>query len=220
MDWNYRQDLPPLSQVLRPEQSMLMMDPFYMEVNGVNQWEDMRMKPMMDPAIPEYPFTNVYSVEYPPTVMADYSRSRNTSISSLTTTGTCTPSTSYNAHSDSVSSTTSNNPATPPAVFDPNDLFYASKIFNFVALPGVGTKKRPRRRYNEIERLYACNYPGCTKSYGTLNHLNAHVSMQGHGPKRLPAEFKDMRKQRRKQKREEATRQNANNNNRTVSRPM
>ncbi|KAI8866101.1 hypothetical protein GQ42DRAFT_128220, partial [Ramicandelaber brevisporus] len=54
-------------------------------------------------------------------------------------------------------------------------------------------KKRPRRRYEEVERMYNCNWPGCTKSYGTLNHLNAHVLMQKHGPKRLATEFKEIR---------------------------
>ncbi|TKY85835.1 hypothetical protein EX895_005376 [Sporisorium graminicola] len=68
---------------------------------------------------------------------------------------------------------------------------------------GGASKKRPRRRYDEIERLYPCSWPGCTKSYGTLNHLNAHVAMQKHGPKRSPGEFKDMRKAWRKQKKEE-----------------
>ncbi|CAG8539801.1 5563_t:CDS:2, partial [Gigaspora rosea] len=63
------------------------------------------------------------------------------------------------------------------------------KVYSFVALPGINTKKRPRRRYDEIERHYACNYSGCTKSYGTLNHLNAHVQMQKHGPKRHPSEY-------------------------------
>lgn len=58
--------------------------------------------------------------------------------------------------------------------------------YNFIPLPSQ-PKKRPRRRFEEIERLYDCNYPGCNKAYGTLNHLNAHVSMQKHGPKRLPA---------------------------------
>ncbi len=52
---------------------------------------------------------------------------------------------------------------------------------------GSASKKRPRRRYDEIERLYPCSWLGCTKSYGTLNHLNAHVAMQKHGPKRSPA---------------------------------
>lgn len=58
--------------------------------------------------------------------------------------------------------------------------------YNFIPIPSQ-PKKRPRRRFEEIERLYNCNYPGCNKAYGTLNHLNAHVSMQKHGPKRLPA---------------------------------
>lgn len=47
-------------------------------------------------------------------------------------------------------------------------------------------KKRPRRKFDQIERLYLCGYEGCNKSYGTLNHLNAHVSMQKHGDKRRP----------------------------------
>lgn len=54
------------------------------------------------------------------------------------------------------------------------------KVFSFVSLPGINQPKRPRRRYDEIERLYTCNWQGCAKSYGTLNHLNAHVSMQKH----------------------------------------
>ncbi|KAI7847186.1 hypothetical protein BDC45DRAFT_418001, partial [Circinella umbellata] len=84
----------------------------------------------------------------------------------------------------------------------------SQKVFSFVPIPGVNHKKRPRRKYHEVERLYHCSFPGCTKSYGTLNHLNAHVSMQNHGPKRLPSEFKELRKVWRKQKRErEASRQ-------------
>lgn len=60
------------------------------------------------------------------------------------------------------------------------------KTYSFVALPGNAVKKRPRRRYDEIERLYQCSWPDCNKSYGTLNHLNAHVTMQKHGSKRSP----------------------------------
>ncbi|KAG6810890.1 hypothetical protein H0H92_009920 [Tricholoma furcatifolium] len=85
---------------------------------------------------------------------------------------------------------------------DPN-----SKTYSFVALPGNAVKKRPRRRYDEIERLYQCSFPECNKAYGTLNHLNAHVTMQKHGPKRQPSgsfghssEFKELRKQWRKAK--------------------
>ncbi|KAJ7574460.1 hypothetical protein C8J56DRAFT_802900, partial [Mycena floridula] len=77
-----------------------------------------------------------------------------------------------------------------------------SKTYSFVSLPGNTVKKRPRRRYDEIERLYQCSYPDCTKAYGTLNHLNAHVTMQKHGAKRSPNEFKELRKQWRKAKKE------------------
>lgn len=54
--------------------------------------------------------------------------------------------------------------------------------------------KRPRRRSDQIERYYNCSYQGCTKSYGTLNHLNAHVLLQNHGPRRKPNEFKEIKK--------------------------
>ncbi|CAO3569206.1 unnamed protein product [Mortierella alpina] len=86
-----------------------------------------------------------------------------------------------------------------------------SKVYSFVPLSGVNSKKRPRRRFDEIERLYVCNWGDCEKAYGTLNHLNAHVNMQKHGPKRLPAEFKELRKAWRRHKRaeEEAAKQAA-----------
>jgi hypothetical protein len=62
-----------------------------------------------------------------------------------------------------------------------------SKTYSFVSLPGNAVRKRPRRRYDEIERLYHCSWSGCTKAYGTLNHLNAHIAMARHGSKRTPA---------------------------------
>lgn len=34
--------------------------------------------------------------------------------------------------------------------------------------------------------MYKCGWQGCEKAYGTLNHLNAHVTMQSHGSKRTP----------------------------------
>ncbi|KAI7895909.1 uncharacterized protein EV154DRAFT_412698 [Mucor mucedo] len=92
----------------------------------------------------------------------------------------------------------------------------AEKIYSFVAIPGTNQKKRPRRRYDEIERLYHCKWPACTKAYGTLNHLNAHVSMQKHGPKRHPAEFKEMRKEWRRQKKEREANKKANHPTTTV----
>lgn len=54
------------------------------------------------------------------------------------------------------------------------------KIYSFVPLDVIFQQKRPRKKFNEVERLYACTYLDCTKAYGTLNHLNAHVTMQGH----------------------------------------
>ncbi|KAI8329279.1 hypothetical protein EDC96DRAFT_529509 [Choanephora cucurbitarum] len=109
--------------------------------------------------------------------------SENAMINGFPTTGMgMTP--SYMRRQSSVSSTSSD------------------KAYSFVAIPGTNQRKRPRRRYDEIERLYHCNWPGCTKAYGTLNHLNAHVSMQQHGPKRHPAEFKEMRKEWRRLKKE------------------
>ncbi|KAI5455013.1 hypothetical protein NCC49_002288 [Naganishia albida] len=69
---------------------------------------------------------------------------------------------------------------------------------------GPAHKKRPRRKFDQIERLYLCGHEGCTKAYGTLNHLNAHVSMQKHGQKRRPEEFKEIRAAWRRRKKEEA----------------
>jgi hypothetical protein len=55
---------------------------------------------------------------------------------------------------------------------------------SFVPILGAQQHKRPRRRYEEIERMYKCGWNGCEKAYGTLNHLNAHVTAQSHGQKR------------------------------------
>lgn len=55
-------------------------------------------------------------------------------------------------------------------------------------------KRRRRKRYYEVERFYKCNYPNCTKAYGTLGHLNCHIMRKKHGKKRLPSEFKELRK--------------------------
>ena len=61
-----------------------------------------------------------------------------------------------------------------------------AQVYSFVPIPGAQQHKRPRRRYEEIERMYKCGWNGCEKAYGTLNHLNAHVTMQSHGVKRTP----------------------------------
>lgn len=51
--------------------------------------------------------------------------------------------------------------------------------------------------------MYKCGWNGCEKAYGTLNHLNAHVTMQSHGSKRTPEEFKEIRKEWKARKKEE-----------------
>ncbi|CEJ90602.1 Putative Transcriptional regulator [[Torrubiella] hemipterigena] len=78
-----------------------------------------------------------------------------------------------------------------------------SQVYSFVPIPGAQQHKRPRRRYEEIERMYKCGFQGCEKAYGTLNHLNAHVTMQSHGQKRTPEEFKEIRKEWKARKKEE-----------------
>lgn len=84
-----------------------------------------------------------------------------------------------------------------------------SQVYSFVPIPGAQQNKRPRRRYEEIERMYKCGWNGCEKAYGTLNHLNAHVTMQGHGSKRTPEEFKEIRKEWKARKKEEEAQRKA-----------
>ncbi|CAO1637504.1 unnamed protein product [Sympodiomycopsis kandeliae] len=64
-------------------------------------------------------------------------------------------------------------------------------------------KKRPRRKFGEIDRMYKCGYKGCEKAYGTLNHLNAHVALQSHGVKRNADEFRELRREWRARRKEE-----------------
>ncbi|KAI0804168.1 hypothetical protein GGR55DRAFT_699115 [Xylaria sp. FL0064] len=83
------------------------------------------------------------------------------------------------------------------------------QVYSFVPIPGAQQHKRPRRRYEEIERMYKCGWNGCEKAYGTLNHLNAHVTMQSHGQKRTPEEFKEIRKEWKARKKEEEAQRKA-----------
>ncbi|KAJ5607932.1 hypothetical protein N7537_004551 [Penicillium hordei] len=85
----------------------------------------------------------------------------------------------------------------------------ATTVYSFVPIPGAQQHKRPRRRYEEIERMYKCGWNGCEKAYGTLNHLNAHVTMQSHGAKRTPEEFKEIRKEWKARKKEEEAQRKA-----------
>ncbi|KAH8653420.1 hypothetical protein BX600DRAFT_483129 [Xylariales sp. PMI_506] len=91
-------------------------------------------------------------------------------------------------------------PGTPTSSAPPGR---PAQVYSFVPIPGAQQHKRPRRRYEEIERMYKCGWNGCEKAYGTLNHLNAHVTMQSHGQKRTPEEFKEIRKEWKARKKEE-----------------
>jgi len=95
--------------------------------------------------------------------------------------------------------------ASPAATAGPRP----GQVYSFVPIPGAQQHKRPRRRYEEIERMYKCGWNGCEKAYGTLNHLNAHVTMQSHGQKRTPEEFKEIRKEWKARKKEEENQRKA-----------
>lgn len=57
--------------------------------------------------------------------------------------------------------------------------------------PGeVQRTRRFRRRYYQIYRKYSCLFPGCLKSYGSLNHLNTHIVTKKHGARKSKADFK------------------------------
>ncbi|KIJ32559.1 hypothetical protein M422DRAFT_52796 [Sphaerobolus stellatus SS14] len=56
-----------------------------------------------------------------------------------------------------------------------------------------GSQKRTHRKYDEIEGLYACTWPNCTKAYGTLTHLNTHIGTRKHGHKKKMNEFEAIR---------------------------
>ncbi|KAK7991171.1 C2H2 transcription factor [Apiospora arundinis] len=73
----------------------------------------------------------------------------------------------------------------------------------YVMVHGQHETKRVRRRPEEIDRIYKCGWNDCPKGYGTLNHLNAHVTMQNHGPKRTPDQFKEIRREWKARKKEE-----------------
>lgn len=60
------------------------------------------------------------------------------------------------------------------------------------ANPPPQKHRRFRRRYYQIVRKYKCTYPGCTKRYGLLNHLNTHIVTKKHGLRKSKADFKDV----------------------------
>jgi hypothetical protein len=100
-----------------------------------------------------------------------YSQSRPVSSSRPSTSTTTTTSTQSYPHSSS---------GYPPSSFP----FIPAAPPRTTPETSEGEPRRKRRKYEEIERRYLCGFNGCPKAYGTLNHLNDHVSLQGHGPKR------------------------------------
>ncbi|RPB16982.1 hypothetical protein P167DRAFT_202884 [Morchella conica CCBAS932] len=126
----------------------------------------------------------------------------------------------YNPHGSPTASVSSLSPGGTPVnrnvkqagrkrISDQTAQHPLSQVYSFVPIPGAQQHKRPRRRYEEIERMYKCGYNGCEKAYGTLNHLNAHVTMQSHGVKRTPEEFKEIRKEWKARKKEEEAQRKA-----------
>jgi hypothetical protein len=55
--------------------------------------------------------------------------------------------------------------------------------------------KRMRRKPAEIERKYKCLFPGCTKAYGVLPHLNTHIVDSVHGEKWSKVDYLEASKQ-------------------------
>jgi hypothetical protein len=49
--------------------------------------------------------------------------------------------------------------------------------------------KRFRRKPEEIQRKYKCLFPGCTKAYGELPHLNTHITDSSHGERWVKADY-------------------------------
>jgi hypothetical protein len=49
--------------------------------------------------------------------------------------------------------------------------------------------KRARRKPDEIKRKYKCLFPGCTKAYGELPHLNTHITDSSHGERWMKADY-------------------------------
>jgi hypothetical protein len=47
-----------------------------------------------------------------------------------------------------------------------------------VPIPGAQQRKRPRRRYEEIERMYKCGWGGSEKSHSTSNRHGDNVTTQ------------------------------------------
>lgn len=172
------------------------------EINNRNSDRDVPIDPSIAQSSPTYPPPQNYS-PYPPQhempqyqgqpmahgrpEWAGYYQQPMGYGHSPATTGGAAP--NMVAHVPRPPTVGSAGPASYPQYAHPNSYqggHPLSTVYSFVPIPGAQQHKRPRRRYEEIERMYKCGWNGCEKAYGTLNHLNAHVTMQSHGPKRTP----------------------------------
>ncbi|ODQ80763.1 hypothetical protein BABINDRAFT_126914 [Babjeviella inositovora NRRL Y-12698] len=54
------------------------------------------------------------------------------------------------------------------------------------------SRKRFRRKFSEIDRIFRCTHTGCDKAYGKLNHLNTHIISQKHGEKKTTEEYREL----------------------------
>lgn len=72
--------------------------------------------------------------------------------------------------------------------------------------PAKHKQKRPRRAHALIQRDYPCDWivdgEQCTKAYGTLNHLNSHRKLKGHGQKKTSDDFREVTELRKARKKE------------------
>lgn len=170
--------------------------------NNANSDSDVPIDPSIAQSSPTYPPPHNYSPyppqhdvppQYPGQPMTSYGRPEWAGQyqqpmygHSPATTGGAAP--NMMAHAIPRPPAVGSLPGAPPVVY-PNIMqggHPLSTVYSFVPIPGAQQHKRPRRRYEEIERMYKCGWNGCEKAYGTLNHLNAHVTMQSHGTKRTP----------------------------------
>lgn len=116
----------------------------------------------------------------------------STSIPLPTTTTTTTPTTTTTTTTRITSATTtstrsnsiSNVSATSSNESHPNSSVTRIKPKN---------RKRQRKKFEDVKRLYYCDYQNCNKGYGSLTHLNEHRVIQRHGPRKKIDDFKHVK---------------------------
>eukprot|EP00835_Amoeboradix_gromovi_P002163 NODE_116_length_19003_cov_0.233707.p8 type:complete len:245 gc:universal NODE_116_length_19003_cov_0.233707:6295-7029(+) len=74
----------------------------------------------------------------------------------------------------------------------PNDDYYVKERRRSISNDRSSEKgRRRRRKHNQIVRKYECDYPDCTKSYGTVTHLNTHRTQKNHGARLTKQDFNE-----------------------------